>query len=418
MTFSPWPTRRRQVDLDQAWMLTFTAGRPDQRRHRVLGPEPAVSPARRQNGWTRSRSRRGEGAMTTVALPVRRRHLASRRTAPRRRSARSSPPTGRTMSSAWLTCARRGAGFPLTCRSRCGAVSGCCTAKAGVRHRRQGDLDHLDRRLPRPDQRRDQPARRSRRQTSRRRPASGGTQARDFGIIRVHRRPLRAAAPVPVPRDRRRADRRHRRLLGQTWPGRSNWAAWRSISPSRRRPWPWMAREKVVRHRTGLGLGTVLRRLRRGVPGVDVRTGKGSPARAWAGWDEAVQGHVSGVRGDTSERRRPGRTRSRRCCRNPGSSTSWDEGWKSVAKEHFGAVCPRRGSGRLRGAPHGPVRPVAGLAQHGDLRRAGRDPAHPDQPVLPACAGRQGSAVRLGRTRPYHTNQWGRPSRPGPPSTA
>ena len=35
-------------DLDQAWMLDGHAGRPDQRRHRVLGPEPALPPARRQ----------------------------------------------------------------------------------------------------------------------------------------------------------------------------------------------------------------------------------------------------------------------------------------------------------------------------------------------------------------------------------
>src|SRR5689334_3501527 len=35
-----------------------------------------------------------------------------------------------TMSRAWSSCARR-APASATCRSRCGAASGCCTAKAG-----------------------------------------------------------------------------------------------------------------------------------------------------------------------------------------------------------------------------------------------------------------------------------------------
>ena len=40
--------QEKHFDLDQAWMLDGHAGRPDQRRHRVLGPEPALSPPRRQ----------------------------------------------------------------------------------------------------------------------------------------------------------------------------------------------------------------------------------------------------------------------------------------------------------------------------------------------------------------------------------
>ena len=40
--------QEKHFDLDQAWMLDGHAGRPDQRCHRVLGPEPALPPPRRQ----------------------------------------------------------------------------------------------------------------------------------------------------------------------------------------------------------------------------------------------------------------------------------------------------------------------------------------------------------------------------------
>ena len=61
-----------------------------------------------------------------------------------------------------------------------------------------------------------------------------------------------------------------------------------------------------------------------------------------------------------------------------------DEGWKSVAKEHFGACRPRRGSRRyaeLRMARFGLSPAWRNMAIFG---APGRDPAHPDQPVFPA----------------------------------